>query len=81
MMYNNGQGVEQSDTEAVKWYRKGAEAGNAEAMSNLGWMYDNGQGVEQSETEAVKWYRKAAEAGDYWAKEQLIRLGYWNVHL
>ena len=63
-MYQNGEGVEQSDTEAVKWYRKGAEAGNAAAMNNLGAMYKNGKGVEQSDTEAVRWYRKAAEAGD-----------------
>ena len=72
-MYQNGEGVEQSDTEAVKWYRKGAEAGNANAMNNLGWRYQSGKGVEQSDTEAVKWYRKGAEAGNDWA---IFNLGY-----
>ena len=34
-MYENGQGVPQSDKEAVKWYRKAAEQGNAEARQLL----------------------------------------------
>jgi TPR repeat protein len=38
-MYQHGRGVEQSDSEAVRWYRKGAEAGDARGMTNLGWMY------------------------------------------
>jgi TPR repeat protein len=50
-------------TEAVKWYRKAAEQGNANAQYNLGMMYDNGSGVEKNKVEAVKWYRKAAEQG------------------
>ena len=29
MMYLNGQGVPRDDIEAVKWYRKAAEQGNA----------------------------------------------------
>lgn len=49
--------------EAVKWYRKAAEQGLAEAQYNLGVCYANGQGITQSYTEAVKWYRKAAEQG------------------
>ena len=62
-MYGNGRGVPQSDKEAVKWYRKAAEQGDADAQSNLDFMYDNVQGVPQSDKEAVKWYRKAAEQG------------------
>eukprot|EP00729_Bicosta_minor_P001971 gene1971-biopygen6029 len=62
-MYYNGKGVEQDHVEAAKWYRKSAEAGNADAQFNLGTMYDNGEGVEQDHVEAVKWLRKSAEAG------------------
>jgi TPR repeat protein len=40
-----------------------AEAGDATAQSNLGFMYEKGQGVEQDFKEAVKWYQKAAEQG------------------
>ena len=40
-----------------------AEAGDAMAQINLGFMYHQGQGVEQDLKEAVKWYQKAADQG------------------
>ena len=49
--------------EAIRWFRKASEQGDAGAQSNLGVMYDNGQGVQQDYVQAVKWYRKAAEQG------------------
>jgi len=49
--------------EAVKWYRKAAEQGDAVAQDNLGKMYYDGTGVTQDYAEAVKWYRKVAEQG------------------
>ena len=48
-----------------------AEAGDAEAQTDLGFMYANGLGVPQDYTEAVKWYRKAAEQGDALAQYNL----------
>ena len=51
-------------TEAVKWWRKAAEQGNAYAQYNLGNCYYHGQGVPQDYAEAVKWYRKAVEQGN-----------------
>ena len=63
-MYEQGHGVPQDYAEAVKWYRKAADQGDAFAQYNLGVMYDNGEGVPQDQAEAVKWYRKAAEQGD-----------------
>ena len=62
-MYQNGRGVLQDNLEAVKWYRKAAEQGNANAQNNLGYMYQYGKGVPQSKLEAVKWYRKADSQG------------------
>jgi DNA polymerase III epsilon subunit-like protein len=56
--------VEQDYTEAVKWYRKAAEQGNARAQNNLGMCYEYGKGVEQDYVKAVKWYHKAAERGN-----------------
>jgi TPR repeat protein len=50
--------------EAVKWYRKAAEQGNARAQANLGLCYHQGIGVAKDPDEAVKWIRKAAEQGD-----------------
>jgi TPR repeat protein len=49
--------------QAVKWFRKAAEQGNAFAQFNLGQIYTQGKGVPQDYAEAVKWWRKAAEQG------------------
>ena len=46
-MYSEGRGVEQDYEEAVKWYRKAAEAEHAQAQAILGFIYFKGQGVEQ----------------------------------
>jgi tetratricopeptide (TPR) repeat protein len=55
---------EKNYAEAVKWYRKSAEQGNASGQHDLGYMYYNGYGVTKDYEEAVKWYRKSAEQGD-----------------
>jgi TPR repeat protein len=62
-MYQNGQGIPKDDAEAIKWYRKAADQGYAEAQTYLGTMYQDGQGVPKDDVEAVKWYRKAADQG------------------
>jgi len=49
--------------EAVAFFRKAAEQGDAEAQNSLGVMYAKGEEVVQSDTEAAKWYKKAAEQG------------------
>jgi TPR repeat protein len=61
-MYQNGKGVPQDDAEAIRWYLKAAEQGNADAQNNLGLMY---------QTEAIKWYLKAAEQGNTGAQFNL----------
>jgi TPR repeat protein len=55
--------VPQDYAEAVKWFRKAADQGDAKAQLNLGFAYNTGQGVPQSSAEAVKWYRLAADQG------------------
>ena len=49
--------------EAVKWYRKAAELGNAEAMTGLGIMYADEQGVIEDDVEAYAWFNVAAAKG------------------
>ncbi len=78
MCYERGLGLEKSDAEAVKWYRKSAEQGYAIAQNNLGWMYQKGRGVEQSDVEAVKWYRKSAEQGFFRAQYNLGEMYYYG---
>ena len=58
-----GRGVTKDEDEAVKWFRKAADQGDAAAQCNLGNMYAEGRGVTKDEAEAVKWFRKAAERG------------------
>jgi TPR repeat protein len=69
-----GQGVAKDPVEAVKWYHKAAEQGDADAQFNLGVCFDNGEGVAKDPVEAVKWYRMAAEQGDARARKKLERL-------
>jgi TPR repeat protein len=60
MMYARGEGVPENDVEAVKWWRKAADLGNAEAQYNLGFMYKNGNGVPQDHAEAYAWFNISA---------------------
>ncbi len=51
--------------EAVRWYKKAAAAGEADAMFNLGLLYSQGwEGTDPSPKQAFFWYESAAEAGD-----------------
>ena len=54
-------------SKAYKYYRMAAEAGNAEAMTELARRLYDGIGVErnaQNSEESKVWYRRGAEAGD-----------------
>ena len=65
-MYENGKGVAQDYTEAVKWYRKAAEQGNTAMRRIQSWseMYENGKSVAQDPTQKRgNGTRKAAEQG------------------
>ena len=57
---DTGEGVEQSDKEAVRWYRQAANQGDAAAQFGLGVAYEYGEGVKQNNEEALRWYRLAA---------------------
>jgi TPR repeat protein len=50
--------------EAMRWYRKAADQGNADAQNNIGWIYEHGRGVPQDFAKAMRWYRKAADQGN-----------------
>ena len=51
-------------TEAVKWYRKAAEQGYAEAQYIYGRCCLDGTGIAKNPSEGVKWLLKAAEQGN-----------------
>jgi TPR repeat protein len=57
--YNNG-----NYKKAVKWYRKAAEQGVAEAQCNLGNMYINGEGVKQDLSKAKMLFGQSCDNGN-----------------
>jgi TPR repeat protein len=67
-MYYNGAGVPKNDAEAVKWYRRAADQGMADAQYNLGVMYVSGAGVPKNDAEAYFWWNLAAAQGNENAK-------------
>ena len=49
--------------QAVEFFTKQAEEGQAQAMLNLGNFYENGVGVPRNFSTSLEWYLKAGEAG------------------
>ena len=78
-IYRQGQGVAQSDTEAVKWYQLAADQGHADAQKQLGFMHDAGKGVPQDDAKAVEWYRLAAEQGHVKAQNNIGNMYYYGA--
>ena len=62
-MYEQGKGVAQDDKQAVAWYRKAAEQGDADAQYLLGVMYNGGVGVVQDNKLAYVWSSVSAANG------------------
>jgi TPR repeat protein len=59
--YEDGNGMPQSDKQAVEWYKAAADQGDATAQNSLGVIFSLGRGVQQDKHEAIRWYRKAAK--------------------
>ena len=79
-MYYTGQGAHQDYAEALRWYRKAAEQGYAEAQYNLGAMYFTGGGVHQDFHLSKEWFGKACDGGVQEGCGQyryLNQKGYW----
>jgi TPR repeat protein len=62
-MYRHGEGVQQNIKQAVAWYRKAADQGNAKAQCHLGLMYYRGEGVQTDFKQSALWLQKALEQG------------------
>jgi len=73
--YTKGRGVAKDEAQAVQWYRKAAEQGDASAQTDLGVMYRDGRGVTADQALALHWFRKAAEQGNTRAKTALRSMG------
>lgn len=79
LIYEHGNGVPLDYTEAMSWYRKAAQLGDAQAQFNIALLYQEGKGVKQDQSEAIAWYRKAAEQ-DYAAAQNNLATMYNDGH-
>jgi len=70
-LYRNGDGIRQSDSDAVEWFRRAAEQRFVPAISALGSQYWAGRGVPQDYAKAYVWYDVALAEGDANAESQL----------
>jgi TPR repeat protein len=62
--------VPQNYAEALEWFHKAADQGNAKAQHDLGASYFQGHAADTNYAEALKWFRKAADQGN--AEDQYI---------
>ncbi|MBX3387726.1 MAG: SEL1-like repeat protein [Phycisphaeraceae bacterium] len=62
-IYRTGDGVPKNTAEAIKWFTRAAEEGDASAQFSLGVIFDTGDGVPKNTPEAIRWYTQAAEQG------------------
>ncbi len=69
LMYDRGDGVQQSDAKAMYWYERAAAQGEPRAQYNLGLMYLNGQGVSQDPVKAYYWISLSANRGNVRARD------------
>ncbi|KAJ3407880.1 hypothetical protein HDU80_007510 [Chytriomyces hyalinus] len=60
-LYDNGIGVEQSDTLSLQYYLDAAKFEEANALYFLGHKYATGKGVEQDYTKAIEFYERATK--------------------
>lgn len=59
-LYDTGQGVRASRTQAMHWYRQAAQQGKAAAATNIGAIYRD----EGRLRLALRWFEKAVALGD-----------------
>ena len=57
--------VPKSNTDAIKWYKKAALAGDAYSMYKIGELYERGDdGIQKDIENAAEWYKKAVDCGE-----------------
>ena len=69
-----GNGVQKDLVQAVSWYHKAAENGDAVGQNNLSNCYEIGIGTAVNLEQALYWRRKAAQQGQQSAIDSLPAL-------
>lgn len=75
-MYDDGLGLPQNFTLALKWYRRAAEAGLVDAQYMLGRFYGSGRGMPQNPGQALFWFDLARAGGHPRANK--LRNQHWD---
>lgn len=77
-MYEEGDGVAQSDSAATVWYQRAADGGSERGLRETASRYDEGRGgLAQDGARATALWRTLAERGD---PVSILRLGYDCLH-
>jgi TPR repeat protein len=63
MLYHNALGVERDTQAAVKWWKEGAERGDADGQAMLGAAYHLGAGAPKDRVAAFAWLLRAKAGG------------------
>lgn len=74
MALNGIGGVKQSRANAIRWFEKAAEEGDATSMIYLGDLH-----VDSNPQKALEWYKNAYEAGKKVAKKRVMAMPFSNV--
>ncbi|KAF9154045.1 hypothetical protein DFQ26_000359, partial [Actinomortierella ambigua] len=69
--YESGISVDQSDTEAFKWYLRAARLGSTTAQYKIGSFSLTGRGTVRNDTIGVFWLQRAAEGAHIFAQNEL----------
>jgi hypothetical protein len=81
LMYNHGNGVGRSPTDAVHWYQAAVDGNDQIAMYLLGTYYEHGVGgVKKSSATALELYTRSAQGG-YVVAQSLLGEIYEKGHL
>jgi TPR repeat protein len=75
--YADGEGGATNSAEAIKWWQKAADQGDARSQFNLAWWMEEGSKIPKDLVGGAKWYRKLAESGMVYAQ---VKLGYFYLH-
>ena len=72
MILFHGRGVPEDKKEGVRWWKKAAEQGHAEAQFILGMTYTTGgDSIPENQAEAKRWLKMAANQGHSNARTML----------
>src|SRR6185295_6454947 len=62
--YYTGKGAPKDRREAVRWFKRASDSGDALSSYNLAVLYRDGDGVDADPAESLKWFSKAANSGN-----------------